>query len=91
MFYAISYDVRDDRRRTDVARILKDYGCRVQYSVFEANLEPLQLGRLKERMERVLDTREDSLRIYPLCGSCVDRVLVFGEGEVSRDPDVIVL
>jgi CRISPR-associated protein Cas2 len=75
----------------EIAKILKDYGSRVQFSVFEANLDAGQIERLKARVEMVLDHEEDSLRIYPLCASCADRVLVLGCGQVTRDPDVIVL
>jgi CRISPR-associated protein Cas2 len=38
MFYLVSYDIPDDRRRTRLAKLLKDYGGRVQYSVFECLL-----------------------------------------------------
>ena len=34
MLTVVSYDVRDDRRRTRLAHALKDFGERVQYSVF---------------------------------------------------------
>jgi CRISPR-associated protein Cas2 len=91
MFYAICYDVTDDKRRQEVARALKDFGSRVQLSVFEANLDPQELARLTTRMGRLLDPQEDNLRIYPLCAACSDRVLVMGQGKVTRDPDVIVL
>jgi len=38
MLYVISYDIPDDERRLKVAKILLDFGRRVQYSVFEAHL-----------------------------------------------------
>ena len=37
MLYLISYDVTDDARRRHVMEALKDFGRRVQYSVFECN------------------------------------------------------
>lgn len=46
MFYLISYDIPDDRRRVRVAKTLKDYGDRVQYSVFECILAGPLLGEL---------------------------------------------
>ena len=39
MLIVVSYDVPDDRRRTRLAHILKDFGERVQYSVFECRLD----------------------------------------------------
>ena len=91
MFYAISYDIMDDRRRLKVANILKDYGERVQLSVFEVNIEPDQLERLKERVTKILDLEEDTLRIYPLCGTCVTKVKILGQGVLSQNPDFIII
>ena len=91
MFYAISYDIRDDRRRLQVSKILKDFGERVQLSVFEAHLEEKELERLKRRVEKHLDKEADSLRFYPLCAACLPRVEVLGQGVVSEDPDFIII
>jgi CRISPR-associated protein Cas2 len=91
MFYAISYDIRDDRRRLQVAKVLKDFGDRVQLSVFEARLETLDLERLQGRLARRLNPEEDSVRFYPLCAACVPRVEVLGQGVVTPDPEVIII
>ncbi|HAY22284.1 MAG TPA: CRISPR-associated endonuclease Cas2 [Desulfobacterales bacterium] len=91
MFYAISYDIRDNRRRLRVAKILKDYGERVQLSVFEADLDEKSLARLKKRLEKCLDLTADGLRLYPLCGACRPRIEIMGQGVVSQDPDYIIL
>ena len=91
MFYSICYDISDDRRRTKISKILKDYGERVQYSVFEANLEPDQLERLMKRAAKVLNEDEDSLRLYPLCAVCQGKVEILGLGSVIQDPDFIII
>ncbi len=91
MFYSICYDIKDDRRRLNVAKVLKDYGERVQLSVFEANLEPEQLKKLKERVSKILDVEEDSLRVYPLCGACMPRIEILGQGAVTQDPEIIII
>jgi CRISPR-associated protein Cas2 len=36
--YVISYDIPDDKRRKKIADLLEGYGQRVQYSVFECQL-----------------------------------------------------
>jgi CRISPR-associated protein Cas2 len=91
MFYSICYDVKDDARRLKVAKVLKDYGTRVQLSVFEAELDERKLERLKSRVRKVLDDAEDSLRLYPLCGACMCRIEIIGQGVVTQDPEVIVI
>ena len=64
MFYVVSYDIPDDRRRTEVHDTLKNYGTRVQFSVFECNLAPAQLHELRERMATLIVPTEDNLRYY---------------------------
>jgi CRISPR-associated protein Cas2 len=91
MFYSICYDVKNDTRRLKLAKILKDFGTRVQLSVFEAELDDKKLQRLKNRVLKVLNETEDSLRLYPLCANCVTRIEVVGQGVVTQDPEVIVI
>jgi CRISPR-associated protein Cas2 len=91
MFYSICYDVRDDRRRTRLFKILKDFGDAVQFSVFEANLEPGQLEQLLKRSADVLNDEEDSLRLYPLCGMCQSKIEIIGQGHVTQDPEFIII
>lgn len=91
MFYTICYDIRDDGRRNQVAKILLDFGERVQFSVFEAILDADQLEALKRRVVKVLDPEEDSFRAYPLCANCTQRIEVIGLGVVTQDPEFIVI
>jgi CRISPR-associated protein Cas2 len=48
---------------------LLDYGPRVQYSVFEAELDAETLARLRQRIEATVAPAEDSVRIYPHCAA----------------------
>jgi CRISPR-associated protein Cas2 len=71
MFVIVSYDVATDegkgqRRLRRVARACKDYGQRVQYSVFECIVDPAQWAKLKERLISEIDPDKDSLRFYYL-------------------------
>lgn len=70
---------------------LKDFGQRVQLSVFECQLDEKQLTRLRARVAKLIEPQEDSLRIYRLCGECVTRVELLGVGQVTEDPSVFVL
>ena len=66
----VSYDIPDDRRRGKVCRLLKDFGERVQYSVFECHLRPQELARLQKRLRPLLVPEEDDVRFYRLCETC---------------------
>ena len=66
--HILCYDIADDRRRRRIARILD--GDRVQESVFEADLNPKFLDKVKTKVVETLDTDEDLLSVYPLCADC---------------------
>lgn len=71
MLVLVTYDVQVSggggaRRLRQVAKTCRDYGQRVQYSVFEIEVEPAQWVRLKARLEKIIDPAVDSLRYYHL-------------------------
>lgn len=45
MLYIVFYDILDNRRRLGLAKLLEDFGKRVQHSVFELELSPELLLR----------------------------------------------
>jgi CRISPR-associated protein Cas2 len=91
MLIVVSYDVREDRRRNRLAHALKDFGQRVQYSVFECLLDDKQLGRLRLRIAKEIEPAEDSVRLYRLCAECLERIELLGVGVRTEDPDLYVL
>lgn len=91
MFILISYDVTDDQVRFRLARTLKDFGQRVQKSVFEAEIDEAELTRLRKQLSWVKLDSDDSIRLYRLCEGCVKTVQIWGSGEVTKDPDIVVL
>ena len=70
MHYVIAYDVVSSRRRTKIMNALKNRGLRVQYSVFECELDRQRLEELKSELRGLLNLRTDSLKVYPLCEKC---------------------
>lgn len=76
----VAYDVAGRRRRDRVARCLEGYGVRVNYSVFECVLKAGAFRRLKRELAPLLEAEEDSVRFYPVCRACVDRVETLGRG-----------
>ena len=87
----VSYDIPDDKRRTKLAKTIKDFGDRVQYSVFECNLDSDLLDKMTTRIEKIVDKKEDSVRIYSLCAACERVIRIIGAGEVTKDQDVYIL
>lgn len=71
MLMLITYDVSTEntagkRRLRRVARACLDYGQRVQFSVFECEVEPAQWVALRARLIDIIDGQVDSLRFYHL-------------------------
>lgn len=71
MMVLITYDVSFEsetgkRRLRQIAKICQDYGTRVQYSVFECDIDPTQWVRLKAKLLSTFDEKTDSLRFYML-------------------------
>lgn len=71
MLILVTYDVNTiedggSKRLRRVAKTCEDYGQRVQFSVFEIEVDPAQWTKLKARLESVIDPKHDSLRYYYL-------------------------
>jgi len=69
MLVLVSYDVstidRAGRRRLRrVAKICKDFGQRVQFSVFECIVDPAQWVVLRQKLITEINPELDSLRFY---------------------------
>lgn len=80
LYLVVAYDIVCDRRRQRLAKLLGGYGERVNLSVFECELRPRQFVPLQHKIARIIDTQEDSVRFYELCGLCRGRILVLGQG-----------
>lgn len=92
MFYLVAYDIPDNQRRGKVARILEDFGDRVQYSVFEMELgDAGQRLEMQRRLARVIDAQVDSVRVYFLCHGCRSKIEIMGQGEVYEDREVYIV
>ncbi len=91
MLILVSYDIPDDRRRTKIASLLKDFGERVQYSVFECLVNEAALDRLRQRLVAKVVAEDDSVRIYRLCADCRGKVEILGKGMLTEDPEVYVI
>lgn len=65
--HLVIYDIADPKRLRRVARLMRDFGVRLQNSVFECWLMPDELARLQKRMLPLINLTEDSVRYIPLC------------------------
>ena len=69
MWVIVTYDVSTEtaegrKRLRQVAQVCKNYGQRVQRSVFECSVNEMQYERMKQRLLKRINEEEDSLRLY---------------------------
>ena len=64
--YLLCYDISSPDRWRGVVKLAQDHGVRLQYSVFLLHVTPAVKDELVSRLEKVINPREDDVRIYPL-------------------------
>lgn len=79
MMVLVSYDISTqaagyERRLRRLGKACLDFGQRVQYSVFEIEVDPAQWTLLKQRLCDIIDPVYDSLRFYYLGRTWQNRV-----------------
>lgn len=94
MMVLVTYDVNTEdaegrRRLRLVAKFCEDYGQRVQNSVFECLVDPVQLAQLKKGLNGIIDPGKDSLRYYYLGANWKNRVEHVGAKE-TYDPEGVL-
>ena len=91
-FYVVAYDIRSDRHRVRLSKLLEKYGVRVNYSVFECMFTPGQLKLVKKRVGSMLNPKYDSVIFYPCCLDCYAKIeYVPSRTAVKPGPMVLVV
>ncbi len=91
MLVLITYDVNTEtaagrKRLSKIAKICCNYGQRVQNSVFECALDASQMVIVREQLLSVMNTKNDSIRIYNLGNKYSSKIEQYGKKE-SYDPE----
>jgi len=89
--YVIAYDITEDKRRNRVAELLKNFGTRTQYSLFEMEIEPKVMKEITLQLEELIDTAVDKVKCYLLCRECVGKTVSMGKTGDSPDSDFYVI
>ncbi len=89
--YLISYDISDEKRLRKMAKLLEDYGYRVQKSVFECFLTESMYEELKRKIKLLIKENEDRVRIYQICRHCRKRAEISGFAEVPEEEEFVIV
>jgi CRISPR-associated protein Cas2 len=90
--WVIIYDIADDRRLVKVAKLMENYGVRVQKSVFEAVADLPTIQKLRSEVLAIINPEEDSVIYFDICSSDWQKQMKFGPTEPAveiEDYDII--
>ena len=96
MMVLVSYDVRTSepggaKRLRRVATVSRNFGQRVQFSVFECIVDPAQWTMIRQQLIDEIDIDADSLRFYFLGAQWQNRVEHVGAKEsVDQEGPLII-
>jgi CRISPR-associated protein Cas2 len=90
-YLVIAYDTPSDQRRRRMVNVLKSYGERRQYSVFEARVNREQWAVLKGRLAHVVDEAEDTLAVYFISPESLSKTWRIGHEGIKAltEPDFV--
>ena len=96
MYVIVTYDVSTveaagRKRLRRVAKVCKDYGVRVQNSVFELSVEPDKWVECKAALLAEINLEQDSVRFYFLGANWRHRVEHLGKSEVVDVESPLIL
>jgi len=79
MMVLVSYDVSSisaggAKRLRRIAKLCRDYGQRVQFSVFELEVDPARWVNIRQQLFDLMDPEVDSLRFYFLGSKWQEKV-----------------
>ena len=83
----IAYDTPSDTRRRQLVKVLDDFGCRIQYSVFQAWMNDEQLTVMERRIAQIVCSAEDSIFIVPLNKGSRRLVRTYGLARIEQLPE----
>ncbi len=87
----VSYDISDDKLRTQFSKFLKKYGYRLQYSLFEIKNSPKYLENIKAQIENHFSKQfgqTDSIMIFQMSKTC--KTIKYGYSRNDDDELIIV-
>ena len=96
MMTLVSYDVcttdvKGKSRLRKIAKHCQNYGQRVQNSVFELDVDYGTFLKIKHKLLELMDSENDSLRIYYLGNNWEKRIEHFGAKETYNPEGVLII
>jgi CRISPR-associated protein Cas2 len=80
MYYIITYDIQNSKRRKKLSELLQMYGVRVNYSVFELDITKKELKEIVKNIKtnKLIKKKIDSIRFYYLPLNSIEKSFEMG-------------
>jgi CRISPR-associated protein Cas2 len=103
--YVVCYDITVTKFRSKLVKLLKNYGLRLQYSVFVCQMTKDTCEELEDKIFEYLTWKEnlirqnerlalqsasDSICLFSLCQHCLKQVKQFGKEMDFFETDVVL-
>jgi CRISPR-associated protein Cas2 len=88
----LSYDITNNKLRSQFSKYIKQYGEKIQYSVYRINNSARVLQNIQNEIKFKYKKRfkpADSVYVFQICKACNDKILKYGQC-VYEDKDVII-
>ncbi|KZX12264.1 CRISPR-associated endonuclease Cas2 [Methanobrevibacter curvatus] len=88
MLTFVSYDISNNKTRTDLIKLLKHFGMhRIQKSLFSGDLDLSERMDLEGEFESYLSSEHDSIILFPMCENCKESIDITADTEINLPED----
>ncbi len=92
--YIVTYDICDPKRLRQVFKTMKGFGAHLQLSVFQCDLPPVDLVKMRAALAEIINHTEDQVLIVdlgPTEGRPIKSIETLGRGMqvVARQAQVV--
>ena len=87
----VCYDIAQPKRLRNIAKIIENYGLRIQKSFFQCSMEEKRMKEMLQKIYKVIERRRDSFFVYPLCEDCLRKAVTDGKGDLIRVESFTIL
>jgi len=92
--YIVTYDICDPKRLRRVFKTMKGFGVHLQLSVFQCDLPAVDLVRMREALEEIINHAEDQVLIVdlgPTEGRPIKSIAALGRGYEPTERRAVVV
>lgn len=91
MLHIVAYDIKDAKRLKKLSRLCLDYGVRIQYSIFEFDLNADLTKDFLQKISEIIDSAVDKVMVVPVCENCRKSIKLLGQAKTFELPVLFLI